>query len=174
MFDNKQTRREFFKISGITILYLTNLPKLFNVNNIRFSFGDDSEICEKKFSIFVDKGLKNTTIGDAITEIGKSFLGTDYAAGTLEINSPKEELVVNLRGFDCVTFVENSLTFARCLKNGKTSFEDYKNELKYIRYREGKIDGFASRLNYFCDWIHDNENKGIVKNISAEFGGYRI
>jgi len=70
-----------------------------------------------------------------------------------------------------VTFVENCLTFARCIKKGKTSFDDYKAELEKIRYRDGKIDGFSSRLNYFCDWIYNNEEKGIVKNITADIGG---
>ena len=170
MFNEKQTRREFFKFSGLTILSLTQLSNLFNVNNIGFFLDDDSELCRKKFSAFVEEGLKDKPIGDAIVEIGKSFLGTEYTAGTLEINSPNESLVVNLREFDCVTFVENCLTFARCLKKGKTTFDDYKNELEYIRYRDGKIDGYASRLHYFCDWIYDNENKGIVKNISSELG----
>lgn len=170
MFNQNQTRREFFKYSGITILSLMQLSKIFNVNNIKILFSDDPELCRKKFSIFVDEGLKDKPIGDAIAEIGKSFLGTDYVAGTLEINSPKEKLVVNLTGLDCVTFIENCLTFARCLKNNKTSYDDYKNELEYIRYRDGKIDGYASRLNYFCDWIYNNEEKGIIKNISPELG----
>ncbi len=46
-----------------------------------------------------------------------------------------------------------------------------RSELENIRYRDGKIDGYASRLNYFCDWIYNNEDKGIVKNISADLGG---
>ncbi len=170
MYNKKQTRREFFKFTGLTVLSLTQLSKLFNVNNTRFFFNDDPELCRKKFSIFINEGLKDKPISDAIVEIGKSFLGTDYTAGTLEINSPDEKLVVNLTGLDCVTFVENCLTFARCLKNNKTSFEDYKNELEYIRYRDGKIDGYASRLHYFCDWIYNNEEKGTVKNISSELG----
>ncbi len=170
MFNEKQTRRDFFKLSGLTLLSLTQLSNLFNVNNIKFLFDDDPELCRKKFSVFIDGGFKDKPIGDSIVEIGKSFLGTEYSAGTLEINSPKEKLVVNLTGFDCVTFVENCLAFARCLKKGKTTFDDYKNELELIRYRDGKIDGYTSRLHYFCDWIYDNENKSVVRNISSEIG----
>ena len=171
MFNKKHTRREFFKFSGLTALFLTQLSKIFNVNNTLSLFDDNEQLCKEKFSIFVKDGLMNEPIGDAIVEIGKSFMGTKYVANTLEINSPDEKLVVNLTGLDCVTFVENCLTFARCVKKGKTTFDDYRAELTYIRYREGKIDGYASRLNYFCDWIHDNENKGIVKNISEDLGG---
>lgn len=39
-----------------------------------------------------------------------------------------------------------------------------------IRYRQGLIDGYASRLHYFTDWLHDNKNKGIVKDISRQIG----
>jgi len=31
--------------------------------------------------------------------------------------------------------------------------------LKLIRYRQGKINGYSSRLHYFTDWLRDNEQK---------------
>ena len=63
------------------------------------------------------------------------------------------------------------MVFSRCIKKGQTTFEDYQNELTFIRYSDGEIDQYPSRLHYFTDWIHDNENKGIVKNITKEIGG---
>lgn len=146
------------------------MPNSINLKNFSFFDDYDEALCRKKFKLFVEESVKSMPLGDAIVEIGKSFLGTDYVGGTLDKNMG-ESLVVNLTGLDCVTFVENCLTFARCVKQGKTSFDDYKSELKKIRYRDGAIDGYASRLHYFCDWIWDNESKGIVKNITAEIGG---
>jgi hypothetical protein len=35
----------------------------------------------------------------------------------------------------------------------------------------GVIDGYASRLHYFTDWIRDNEGKHLVRDITAEIGG---
>ena len=130
----------------------------------------DVSICKDKFEFAVKKNLKEKPIGDVVAEAGKSFIGTNYAANTLE-KGDKEELVINLTGLDCTTFLENALTFARCIKEGKTSFKDYQNELEKIRYRDGIINGYPSRLHYFSDWIYDNERKGIVKNISEEIGG---
>ena len=130
----------------------------------------DEVVCRKKFKVFAENDIKTLSMGDLMVEIGQSFLGTDYAAGTLDKNM-SEGLIVNLTGLDCVTFVENCLTFSRCVKQGKTTFDDYKAELKKIRYRGGTIEGYASRLHYFCDWISDNEDKGIVKNISSDAGG---
>jgi hypothetical protein len=113
---------------------------------------EDVEICNSKFQLAVDEKLSTKPINDVIVEIGKSFTGTDYAAHTLEIND-EEKLVINLSGLDCNTFVENVLVLSRCIKQGKTSFEDYQDELKLIRYRDGKIDQYPSRLHYFTDWM---------------------
>ncbi len=48
-------------------------------------------------------------------EIGKFFLGAPYMAGTLETKGA-EHLVINLRKFDCVTFVENVVALAWLVK----------------------------------------------------------
>jgi hypothetical protein len=132
----------------------------------------DEVLCRKKFKLFVEEGLKDLPIGEVMARVGESFIGTEYVAGTLDKNM-SESLVVNLQGLDCVTFVENCLVFARCIKQGKTTFDDYKEELKKIRYRGGSIDGYASRLHYFCDWISDNAEKGIVKDITSDIGGVK-
>jgi hypothetical protein len=133
----------------------------------------DSVICKSKFKLAVDKNLENEPIGDVIASIGKSFIGTEYAEHTLE-REGKETLVVNLSALDCSTFLENSLAIARCIKEKKTSFENYRNELTKIRYRGGIIDEYPSRLHYYSDWTYDNEVKGIIKNISKDIGGRSI
>ena len=133
----------------------------------------DVSICKDKFKLAVEKNLENKPIGDVIVEIGKSFLGTNYVAHGIE-KGDKETLVINLTGLDCEAFLENALVFARCIKEKKTTFKDYENELTKVRYRNGIIDLYPSRLHYFSDWIYDNEKKGIVKNISGEIGGDTI
>jgi len=133
----------------------------------------DIEICKSKFSLAVDKSLSEKPINEVVIEIGKSFLKTEYIANTLE-KEGNEQLVINLTGLDCTTFLETSLTFARCIKKDKTSFEDYQNELTFIRYRDGKLDKYPSRLHYFSDWIYNNQQKGIVKDITEEIGGKEI
>lgn len=165
------TRRDFIKHSALTSLIITALPSFPKCLLSRLMDDYDEVICKKKFKLFSDGGVNKLPIGDAITEIGKSFLGTEYVGGTLDKETKVEKLVINLSGLDCVTFVENCLVFARCIKKGKTSFDDYLFELQKIRYRDGIIDGYASRLHYFCDWIYNNEDKGIVKNITSEIGG---
>jgi len=133
----------------------------------------DVEICNAKFELAFDKNLAEKPIGDVIAEVGKSFIGTDYLSHGLEKDGD-EQLVINLTGLDCTTFLENSLVLALCIKKGKTSFEDYMSELQLIRYRDGVIDQYPSRLHYFSDWIYDNVKKGIVDDVTEEIGGRKI
>jgi hypothetical protein len=131
---------------------------------------DDALICTRKFELAVSLGLRSKLIGEIIVEIGKSFLGVDYVANLLE-QPGAERLVVNLRGLDCVLFCENALVFARCVKKNMMTFDDYRAELQFIRYRGGIIDQYPSRLHYFSDHIYDNEKKGVVKNVTKDIGG---
>lgn len=108
--------------------------------------------------------------GDSIVDIGKSFLDTPYVEKTLEIGDT-ETLVVNLRGFDCTTYVENVLAFGLLLQNNQTDFEGFTKNLETIRYRNSVLDGYPSRLHYFTEWIRNNEQKGLVKNITVELDG---
>lgn len=134
---------------------------------------DDIKIYNQKIS-FADKNdLSKKPLNEVITEVGKDFIGTEYVAHTLEKDGD-EQLVINLSGLDCTTFLETSLTLARCIKKGKTSFKDYQNELTFVRYRDGKIDKYPSRLHYFSDWIYNNQQKEIVKDVTKEIGGEKI
>jgi hypothetical protein len=76
-----------------------------------------------------------------------------------------------MRGLDCVSFCENAVVLARCIKKNAMTFEDYKKELQYLRYRGGVIDRYPSRLHYFTDYIHDGEKKGIWRNVTKLLGG---
>lgn len=133
----------------------------------------DVQICDSKFQIAIDSSWDSLPIGDLIAEIGKTFLGTDYLAHGLEIDGD-EQLVINLTGLDCTTLLENSLALSRCVKKGKTSFLDYQNELRFIRYRQGVIDEYPSRLHYFSDWIYDNISKRVIEDITERIGGKKI
>ncbi len=108
--------------------------------------------------------------GELIIEIGRFFLGTPYRAGTLDAPG-REKLVVNLAEFDCFTFVETILALALCAASGKMLPTELQKRIKAIRYRQGKIDGYGSRLHYFIDWLRDNEKKNVLKDISQGLKG---
>jgi hypothetical protein len=115
-----------------------------------------------------EKKCDKSSYGDLIVEIGRLFINKPYKAGTLE-SSGKEKLIVNVSAFDCTTFVETVLALAKCAAAGKLSRPEFRKNLKLIRYRQGKIDGYSSRLHYFTDWLRDNEKKKMLKDISRQF-----
>ncbi|MFX0555911.1 N-acetylmuramoyl-L-alanine amidase-like domain-containing protein [Maribacter sp. CXY002] len=119
------------------------------------------------------KNLNLPTIGASMVSIGKTFLGTPYVAKTLEIGAT-ETLVVNLQGLDCTTFVENVLAFSMLLQQKEYTFESFVKNLEIIRYKDGLLNGYASRLHYFSEWIANNSEKGLLKDISADIGGVEI
>ena len=132
--------------------------------------GQGRRIYEKLIR-FLDKQKTSTTFPDQLMlEIAKFFLGTPYVAGTLE-KEKAEHLVVNLREYDCMTFVETVLALAWHLKSRQKSFEALRRSLQKIRYRQGRLQGYSSRLHYFSDWMHDNHKKGTVRNVTVEIGG---
>jgi hypothetical protein len=134
---------------------------------------EDALLCAKKFELALSLNLSRLPIHDVVVEIGKTFLGTPYLAHALEVPG-EERLVVNMRGLDCVSFYENALVLARCIKMKRTTFEDYKQQLQFVRYRGGRIDGYPSRLHYTSDYFYDNEKKGVWKNVTRELGGIRF
>ncbi len=158
---------------SVTLIFVLTLLIYSTCINAQIFSDKDVEVCNSKFTLAVEKSLSSKPINEVIVAIGKSFLGTEYIAHTLE-KEGEEKLVINLTGLDCTTFLESTLAFARCIKKGKTSFDDYQNELQFIRYRDGKIDQYPSRLHYFSDWIYNNQKKGIIKDITKEIGGEKI
>lgn len=117
--------------------------------------------------------LQEDNTSETLVRIGKTFIGTPYVAQTLEVGEI-ESLVINLQGLDCTTFIENVLAFSLINKKRDATFDSFVNTLEEIRYRGGKLNGYASRLHYFSDWIAENEKKGLVKDVTAAIGGAEI
>ena len=97
----------------------------------------------------------------------KKMLGIPYVAGTLDGNE-EEQLVVRIDALDCTTFVETVLAFCIADKRGERDFEGFKKALTDVRYRDGNLNGYTSRLHYFSDWIRNNEQMGFVKECTSE------
>ena len=128
----------------------------------------DKSILQEKLSKFSKDS--NLSTGELILKIGNDFKGTPYIGNTLDISN-EENLIVNLRELDCTTFVENCVAIARTVKSGEPTFDRFAKELENIRYRNGKLNGYTSRLHYFGEWIIDNEAKGVVMDMNSKIGG---
>ena len=115
-------------------------------------------------------------IGTRIALVGRALAGTPYKGFTLEIDDRVEAPSVNFSGLDCWTFFETSLAFARMLALPQ---EQWKPEtlMRFIeldRYRGGQCDGtYLSRLHYLEEWLHDNDQRGLVADLTRTLGGER-
>lgn len=116
------------------------------------------------FSVSTAFAQKATETESSILEIGKSYIGTKYVANVLD-RADKERLIICKDSVDCVTLVE--YTLAQALTNG--SFE---SNVQKIRYRNGIIDGYPSRMHYASDWINNGIKNGIITDITATNSPY--
>lgn len=163
---HNSARRDFLMRLGILGgAFIAGLPS--------FAYGredTDQDIFARTIRWGTDAGLTHKAPGDIMVALGEHFIGTPYLAHSLE-EPGEEHLVTNLRGFDCLTLVENCLALSRCFSSGKTTFDEFRAQLTRIRYAGGVMAGYTSRLHYFTDWVADNARKGIVQDITMDVGG---
>ena len=119
---------------------------------------------------------KSLPIGERTATVGRALVGTPYKSYTLEIDDRIEAASANFNGLDCWTFFEVSLAFARMLDEPRDQWTP-QTFLKYIekdRYRGGVCTGsYLSRLHYLEDWLHDNDRRGLVQDLTQSLGGIR-
>jgi hypothetical protein len=102
------------------------------------------------------------------------FVGTPYEAHTLEVGDT-EELIYGTDALDCMTFVETAMAMAMCSQQGDEMSEaEFAANLQKIRYRDGVIDGYTSRLHYATDWVDNNVKKGIIEDVTAVNSPFEI
>jgi hypothetical protein len=96
----------------------------------------------------------------------RKFLGRPYVAYTHEVLD-EERLVINTRQLDCTTLVENVTALTLCAYRNLYTYRNYLNALVAMRYRNGVINRYTSRIHYFTDWILENTKAGIVTEIQS-------
>lgn len=111
-----------------------------------------------------------------IDSLASYFLGKPYVAATLESEDGVERLCINLREVDCLTLVENVLALDFLLDEQEKSrntdrqcLQRFPQWIERLRYRDGRMDGYCSRLHYTSDWILENERKGLLQQQTARF-----
>jgi len=158
-----------------SIIFLALLLSACGANQKQETVSQQAElkmVYESQDSIILEQVLeelaaaKDSPTAMLIRKAGEFFEETPYVAHTLE--DDEEHLILNLRGLDCTTYAENCLALVNTAKSDNPSLERFANELQRVRYRDGQIDGYPSRLHYFSDWIYENEQKGLVKNVSKQ------
>lgn len=138
----------------------------FEKGDARFTQKDVDNFNEVMDLVAGDRGLP---MNELVIKVAKHFLGTPYVAGTLELEP--EKLTVNTRETDCILFVEMCLALSLTAKETEPTFDKYVDHLRKLRYRDGVVDGYASRLHYTSEWIIQGSLRGIFSEVSRECGG---
>ena len=115
-------------------------------------------------SLTICKLLKQAPQQASTLWFARQFHAIPYVAHTLEVND-QEQLVVNTRELDCTTLVETVTALTLCVQQEKRQWADYLQMLRTLRYRQGVLNGYISRLHYFTDWILDKQQMGLVSEI---------
>ena len=141
----------------------------FDKGDARFTQKDIDNFNEVMALLAPDRDLP---MSELVIKVAKHFLGTPYVAGTLELEP--ERLTVNTRETDCILFVEMCLVMSLTAKDPEPTFEKYVDNLRQLRYRNGVVDGYASRIHYTSEWIIQGSVRGIFQEVSRECGGSRL
>ncbi len=99
-----------------------------------------------------------------ISKLSEKFLNVKYVSNTLsnhEINTSKENLIINFDSLDCFTFIDT----IEALKSSNNK-EQFKNKLIHTRYKNGDIS-YQNRNHFFSDWVDSNSMNDITCRLGA-------
>ncbi|MDZ7878850.1 MAG: DUF1460 domain-containing protein [Saprospiraceae bacterium] len=123
------------------------------------------------------------TLAENFTDMSKHFMGHDAYLiragndavaddnGRVRLQKPgREVLFIDLEIFDCQTFIEYSLALTQTKRMSSPSYEDFRDNMRRLRYRNGTVN-YGARMHYFSDWIYEHQRRGLLKDVSREIGG---
>lgn len=158
----------FKRIIIITAATVATLANAYASGPTATRFHDEQTDTTKINGILSDAASKDfKSPSERTGYIARMFIGIPYVAHTLE--GEQEALTVNLDELDCTTFVETVMALSYTVGERRTSWRDFTYNLERIRYRDGEIDGYASRLHYICDWVVDNVHRGNFEDATRNF-----
>lgn len=103
-----------------------------------------------------------TSFVERIARISEYFLGRPYVEGSLGGGPGLPEVLrVSLAAFDCVTHIEAVLALAIA-----RTTDEFVDAIRRIRYQDGKVE-WLHRNHYMVDWARNNEQVGLVANLTA-------
>ena len=103
---------------------------------------------------------------EKIDIISSYFLDTPYVADRMVgSNDMKEELVIDLEGLDCFTYLDYLEAFRR-----STNEAEFIQNLEKVRYIDGQVD-YLKRKHFYSDWY--TENTVIATDLLTKDGQYK-
>ena len=159
--------KKYLSILSFMVLCCVNVVAA-TTDSIRFhDFDTDTARIAQLLRATHDKAMP--LVADRVAFVAGQLVGTPYEAGTLE--GDEELLTINTSALDCTTLVETAIALAQAAATDTATVNDFAACLRNIRYRDGVVDGYASRLHYASDWVADNEYRGTFTEVTPTFRG---
>lgn len=131
---------------------------------MRFHCEGDTTLINDLLRQGYDSGINDA---NALVEFyARRLLGTPYVAHTLEAD--QEVLTINVHELDCLTFIETLYALTRATLAGRYSWRDYAANIENVRYRNGIMGDYSSRIHYMSEWIIDNHVRGNLVEITPD------
>ncbi len=132
----------------------------------------DSRLALHRWYTEAQNPKPDESFGEFIARTATQQLGIPY------FNQPQsakpERFSISLNTFQCVSLVETSMALARCIWRKERSEGCFVDEVQQSRYRDGEVDGYASRLHYFFDWLTNNSERGRLIPLTKALGGKKF
>jgi hypothetical protein len=123
----------------------------------------DKAVYEKVMEVLSPVGEEPMPV--MVMKAAEAMLETPYASGTLE--QEPEMLTVSLARTDCILLVEACVAMAQTARQQDRSFDAFCQNLRQLRYRDGRVDGYASRIHYTSEWILQAQARGLATEVSG-------
>jgi len=131
---------------------------------IKASYETDDSV---KIVRLLQESKKLSKESNDILFFANKFVGVPYVASTLERNK-EEQVTFFLKELDCTTFVDVVTALTLCRRNQKYNFYDFLHYLRQWRYRNGKVQGYASRNHYFSSTVLGGEKQKMVHEVTQD------
>ena len=128
---------------------------------------DDKAVYEKVMEVLAP--VREEPMPVLVMKAAEAMLETPYVGGTLE--QEPEMLTVSLARTDCILLVEACVAMAQTARQEDRSFVAFCDNLRQLRYRDGLVDEYASRIHYTSEWILQAEARGLAAEMSADIAG---
>lgn len=146
------------------------LLSLLSLCNVLTLSSQDVDFNIRKFNCVRDAlcGECFASEGELVAAVALQFLDTPYVTGSIE--GETEELRVFLDRTDCILFVEMCTSFALTLKSDNPCYDTLVDNIRQMRYRNGNVGDYASRIHYTSEWLMRGEFRGILKEYTRKYG----
>lgn len=148
---------------SILMIFSALAANAFTIEATRMHCSEDTAKINKWLQEAIAADLK--TPNQYMSFFADKLLGTPYVAGTLE--GDREYLTINVDELDCTTFVETLIALTKAAMANSPTWYTYAAKLENVRYRNGELEDYASRLHYISAWVVDNTARGNFQELTS-------